>query len=230
MKLNKTLLSLTAAALLYAGTPADAQLVIIQEPRQTEVDESDTYAAPPGRNLNTYLATRGQRNTPDKVWEFFKNNGVVYRKDLECLFRSSDGTRRIIPGDFMQEPIDTYLLGTGDCEDYAALAKDWLNAAGYPAKMIGYFERGKKTGHVVCAVKDGNTVSYLGCDKYITGYPSIAELIHKNAPGWGVYYELTLDRNNPSGQRIFNEIYRDEAARKERVRYFEIINNTKPHD
>jgi len=214
MKLNKTLLGLTAAAILYTGTPADAQMIIIKEPRYQE-SLSKSYATRPGRNLNTYLETKRQRNTPAKVWEFFKSGGIEYVSDQDYVLKSHDGTIRIIRDDFMQDPIDTYNVGKGDCEDYAAIAQDWLTAAGFEAKIIGYFGSGKRTGHVICAVREQNGWSCLANDVYVRGYSSIKDMVNKIKPDWTAYYELALDKRHGSGMRIFNEVYRNNASRDE---------------
>ncbi|MEK6959841.1 MAG: transglutaminase-like domain-containing protein [Nanoarchaeota archaeon] len=202
MNLKKTLVTIVATAMLYAGAPGMAE----------------AYRPVRGRTLETYVETKDKTDTPAKIWAFFKTS-IKYASDKEGKFKNHKGEERTLGNDYMQDPIDTYLRGKGDCDDYAALAHDWLKEAGYETKMISYFAKGKKTGHAICAIKDDGKWSYLGCDNYKKGYTRIEELVAKNEPNWAVYYELTLDQTRPTGDRASNEVYRNEAAKKEWERY-----------
>lgn len=198
MNLKKTLVTLAATVMLYAATPGRA----------------DAYTPVKGRTLETYVETKDKTDTPAKVWAFFKT-GLKYAHDKPGEFINYKGEKRTLGYDYMQEPTDTYLKGSGDCECYAALAQDWLAAAGYETKIISYFAKGNNSGHAICAVKDDEKWSYLGCDAYRGGYSSIEELVAKNKPDWAVYYELTLDQTRKTGDRASNEVYRDAEAKEE---------------
>ncbi|MEK6960265.1 MAG: hypothetical protein AABX47_03770 [Nanoarchaeota archaeon] len=198
MNLKKKCLSLIVATALNAGMPRI----------------SESYTPLPGRTIDSYAAIKKKMDRPDKVWAYFNSSAITYRKDQEGIFVGYDNTLRIVGKDYMQDPIDTYLSGEGDCEDYAALAADWLSAAGLPSKIIGFFERGNKNGHHICAVQYHGVWFYLGNEDYNGPYPSIQALIEKNEPNWAVYYEATLDQTKGAGERVFNEIYRNDAAKR----------------
>lgn len=198
MNLKKTLVTLAATAMLYAGAPGRAE----------------AYEPVKGRTLETYVEMKDETDSPARVWAFFKT-GLKYASDKEGEFKNYKGEKRTLGNDYMQDPVDTYLRGKGDCECYAALAYDWLKEAGYEAKIISFFAKGKNSGHAVCAVKDRGKWSYLGCDAYKRGYSSIEELVAKNEPNWAVYYELTLDQKRSTGDRASNEVYRDDEAKEE---------------
>jgi len=205
MDLKKKCLSLIVAAALHTGMPGI----------------SESYTPLPGRTLDSYAQIRKLMDRPDKLWAYFNSGEITYRKDQESLFESYDGTARIVGKDYMQDPIDTYLSGEGDCKDYAALAANWLSAAGLPVKIIGFFERGNNTGHHICAVQYHGVWFYLGNEDYNGPYRSLHALIEKNEPNWAVYYEATLDQTKDAGERVFNEVYRDGSSRRQFERYIE---------
>lgn len=198
MNLKKTLVTLAATVMLYAGAPGTVE----------------AYKPTRGRTIETYVEMKDKTSTPAKTWAFFQI-GLTYASDKKGEFKNYKGEKRTLGNDYMQDPIDTYIRGKGDCDDYAALAHDWLKEAGYETKMIAYFAKGKNSGHAVCTVKDRGKWSYLGCDAYKRGYNSIEELVAKNEPNWAVFYELTLDQTRPTGDKASNEVYRNEAAKKE---------------
>ena len=84
----------------------------------------------------------------------------------------------------MQDPIDTYLRGSGDCEDYAALAAEWLTSHGYEAKIVIFDYADDDDLHAICAAKEHGKWSYLGNDGYRQGYTTIEDLVESESSGW----------------------------------------------
>lgn len=158
---------------------------------------ADAYTPKRGRTLDTYKEWREKTDTPSNVHDFFEQYLDEY-PDRAGFFTTYSGQTREVGDDYMQNPVDTYLRGGGDCEDYAALAADWLAHHQYETKIIFFYGSGK--GHAVCAVKENDMWSYLGNDAYKKGYSSIEELVKRNA--------ARLDMNLDS----YYEIFQDDAA------------------
>lgn len=197
MNLKKTIATLAATLLLYAGNPC----------------QSKAYRPVPGRTLETYIEEKAKNNTPARVRTFFLKS-IKYAADCPGKFVDYKGKRRQLINDYMQDPVDTYLRGKGDCEDYAELAHNWLTACGYETKVIAFFEKNKNSGHAICAVKENGRWAYLGNDAYSKWYNSISELVARNEPDWAVYFELVQDETRKTGDKIINPVYRDEKQKK----------------
>jgi Transglutaminase-like domain. len=81
-----------------------------------------------------------QTDTPTKVNKFLEDH-IRYASDKAGKFTNYKGQTRDISDDYMQDGIDTYLRGLGDCEDYANIASDYLQNHGYETKIIAFYEK-----------------------------------------------------------------------------------------
>lgn len=178
------------------------------------------YTPLPGRSTDSFAQLKRALTTPQRIMKYFNECHIRYRVDEEGFFEGHDGVTRLVGMDFMQSPLDTYLSGVGDCKDFAAFAYECLDSY-REKKIVGFFWRESKTGHHFCAVREQTGWSYLGNDEYRTGYSNIREMIEKTEQGWEVYYEAVLDECKGTGERVSNEVYRDELAVRKYHRHIE---------
>ena len=115
-------------------------------------------------------------DTPQKVAEWMMYN-ISYAKD-------------VTPEDVNKPALKTVEDGTGDCEDYAILAKYMLDRHGYNTEVLFTFPEEGGTGHAVCVINHGENFSYISNANYINrrylAYADIAGLFFY--PGrWYIY-------------------------------------------
>ncbi len=158
------------------------------------------------RTKETYQRDKQSTASPALVWEFYRRGGLKFIPDIAMTFKDHTGQIRHIGDDYMMHPIDTYLRGGGECEEYAALAVDWLKAHGYRAYIVGVwtvYQNQKTIGHAFCAVKEKDSWSYLGNDAYKTGFMSINDMVKKKFGEQSYYFFFIHNPNNPKGRELF---------------------------
>ncbi len=162
----------------------------------TSLTTTQTFAYQPmrGRTVETYNEWKEKTKTPEAMNEFM-NNHLHGIPDSPEEFVNHRGEKKYVGHDYMYEPIDIYLRGGGDCEDYAALAADWLRYHGYETHIILFGE----CSHAACAVRNGATWSYLGTDGYFSGYKNLETLIRQNAISFEKSLEMLPDTEAESG-------------------------------
>ena len=171
------------------------------------------YTPIKGRTQKTYdLASRINRS-PEQVAEFVRDR-VEYRSDVAGVFVNHRGIKRRVTDDYCQTPLDTYLRGYGDCEDFAVFAASLLNRFGYQAKLYAFYKRNDNEGHAVCVVKEGSRFSVISNGKYTAGYRSVDEFIQKECPSWGMYEEFVIDQSQVDGTLPIRTVYRDKSQEK----------------
>lgn len=99
----------------------------------------------------------------------------------------------INPGEWLQNPFQTFRQGAGDCEDYSYLAQDILKRNGYDSRIIAYFTSKPGQGHAVCVVKEDKVYSYVDQSRYSTGFKSIGDLVGSLNPDWQMIYAVRRD-------------------------------------
>ena len=125
-----------------------------------------------GNNNPTYSVNRPTPNPSNYVgmsWDQIKEQLDTPEKVLDYIvtIRYQSEPRGI--ANHTQKPEETVRKGTGDCEDYAFVAKDALEYHSYKAKVLSVeskLSNGNILGHSVVIYKDKETKKW----RYIQGY------------------------------------------------------------
>lgn len=173
---------------------------------------SNAYTPLPRRTEQTYQYWKEKCKTPELIKRFFDQETIKYTADEVVVLVTHTEKKITQKYDYMQAPIDTYLRGLGDCEDYAALASDWLASHGYETMIIQFDYEDKDDGHAVCAVKEGGKWSYLGNDGYRKGYRTIDELVESENPEWTAYEIVVPEEAEENGRRVIKKVKRKKTT------------------
>lgn len=125
-----------------------------------------------GRNVYTYVKDTTNVDTPSNIAGFL-DRYIKY----DLLNDAHDGH----PGpDYMQNPLETYLVGEGDCEDYANFACNFLRKNNYQAQVVAI--HGKNFDHAVCVYVDGKfrVISNDVPNRFFSTIKEIAEYYTKD--------------------------------------------------
>ena len=90
--------------------------------------------------------------SPRAISNWLKKN-ITYKSDSEVYNKE----------DYWQEPKETIVLKTGDCEDYTFLAQVLLSNMGIKSYAIGiqYSKGSEEGGHAICVFPYGSSYSYF---------------------------------------------------------------------
>ncbi len=157
------------------------------------------------RTVATYTLLKQETKTPAAVNLFIKKY-LRYIPDEAGEYTNYLGQKKQVYNDYMYNPVDTYLRGGGDCEDYAALAVDWLRFHGHEAKIIACYHKNKKGGHALCVVKENGNWSYIDNGGYRSKYQTIDKLVKDACEDVRRYCDIVPDSTQLTGYKEINHV------------------------
>lgn len=174
----------------------------------------------PERSVSKFEELITQLDTPEKVNEFCQKN-QKYGSDI---LDGHNGT------DFMESPLEFYLSGKGDCEDYANFADYALKKHGYESCMITLstleFTSDKDAYcHAICLInnKEEKTYGYIDNTGHFVGFKDVDSLFRyaigqyygKSSP-WLTAQNIHPDYSKSSGAgegwKFLNPCWWDEVS------------------
>ncbi len=156
----------------------------------------------PERSVSKFEELLNQLDTPEKINEFCQKQKYTSDK--------LDGHKG---ADFMESPLEFYLSGRGDCEDYANFADYALKKHGYESCMLvvntlEFVSDKTEYKHAFCLInnKKEKTYEYIDTNGYFTGFKDIdalfrhviAQYYGKSSP-WLTAQNIQPDYSNPEG-------------------------------
>lgn len=119
---------------------------------QDSEDKNFVFLSKSGRTVEQFKELEKQDWTPETLNEFMQDN-MQYVSDV---FDGHQGT------DYMKSPLEFYLTGKGDCEDFANFAHYFLSKSGYEVSIINFQpERFEFGTHVVCLIQKEGNFAYI---------------------------------------------------------------------
>ncbi len=153
------------------------------------------------RTVESFHKLAASLDTPEKVNDYLQGS-QQYRSDK---FDGHPGS------DYMESPLEFYLSGKGDCEDFANFANYTLSMHGYDTSMIGWLEVDikdlKQAGHVVCVIHNSASLDFIDNGGYYKGFNSIDALVQHSVSQfsqnlWLSHYKAVPDDSAHNGECI----------------------------
>lgn len=153
------------------------------------------------RTVESFHKLAASLDTPDKVNDYLQSS-QQYRSDK---FDGHSGNN------YMESPLEFYLSGKGDCEDFANFANYTLSMHGYNTSMVGWYEVDitdfSQAGHVLCVIHNYSAYDFIDNGGYYKGFRSIDELVQysvtQSGRGLWLYHYNTVPEDTASnGEKV----------------------------
>lgn len=163
---------------------------------QDEQDKDFLFLGKRGRNVAKFKKICKSTWTPKTLNNFLQKN-ILYVLD------TMDGHKGT---EYMKSPLEFYLTGKGDCEDFANFADDVLSKNGYETSIVAL--RCIEEAHAICYIQTKKGYAYIDP----TGYYEFTNLkdLRKHASrfftkkNWTAGSTISPDYSQKSGIKVLN--------------------------